>query len=660
MSIPFPVKLLGGLYSDNTTANVLRFRRYDVSNPFYGAHPDATAAANTSSIQQAINDAYDNGGGTVYLPFVGNGIYKTQTSTDSTTLKYLSAGPVLSSAPASALVSLLLKSNVRLELDDGVVIESQDVNRVVVGMVGMTGGGIEGGWIKSIWDPLNPVSGNSHGIFMYCLTNPNDDPNYDLVFDRLRISNVSSYGIGAQFGFFKNNQYGRLHIHDTGADAIDHKARPKTDGTIPWGNKFHNILTERHGRRVGFTSTCGIDARGPVIVDGFTALEVNFGTSGNVGVRGSAGLYETLAGVDESRVSSYEAIFNNIQVDGGDPNITGGSGIYLLDSGAIVSNAFVRNMDTGVTVSGSGTGWGTNNGSELVNVHVEAAKNIAFYVNSDRVSLMGCEAKGQTEAFESAHGNLAASQTVFVSPRAFNTSNVQVFKNGVQLTVVADYTVTNSTTITLVSGVSGSDYLEIVDPGAVGFDITGSHNKLIGNDSWRMTAARATHGSAGTTLRETGNAWQDEAFVAQYGSGTGTAIVEARTSASGVSVVELELRSLGNSGVVMRANGNRSVRAINPSSAVNWVQVSGSTTGNPVDIAGTGSDTNVGVGFTPKGSGAVTSNAPFQIKSYTVATVPSAAAYPRALIYVSDGTGNKRQAVSDGTNWRWPDGAIVS
>jgi hypothetical protein len=47
------------------------------------------------------------------------------------------------------------------------------------------------------------------------------------------------------------------------------------------------------------------------------------------------------------------------------------------------------------------------------------------------------------------------------------------------------------------------------------------------------------------------------------------------------------------------------------------------------------------------------------LRSYTVATLPSAATAAR-LIYVSDGTSNKRLAVSDGTNWRWPDGAIVS
>jgi hypothetical protein len=48
-----------------------------------------------------------------------------------------------------------------------------------------------------------------------------------------------------------------------------------------------------------------------------------------------------------------------------------------------------------------------------------------------------------------------------------------------------------------------------------------------------------------------------------------------------------------------------------------------------------------------------------QIRSYTVATLPSAASAAQ-LIYVSDGASNKRLAVSDGTNWRFPDGNIVS
>jgi hypothetical protein len=51
---------------------------------------------------------------------------------------------------------------------------------------------------------------------------------------------------------------------------------------------------------------------------------------------------------------------------------------------------------------------------------------------------------------------------------------------------------------------------------------------------------------------------------------------------------------------------------------------------------------------------------PVKLPSYTVATVPTAGLWPGCLIYVSDGTSNKRLAVSDGTNWRFPDGNVIS
>lgn len=48
------------------------------------------------------------------------------------------------------------------------------------------------------------------------------------------------------------------------------------------------------------------------------------------------------------------------------------------------------------------------------------------------------------------------------------------------------------------------------------------------------------------------------------------------------------------------------------------------------------------------------------LPTYTVATLPDAAIYQACLIFVADGTSNKRLAVSDGAAWRFPDGAIVS
>ncbi len=58
--------------------------------------------------------------------------------------------------------------------------------------------------------------------------------------------------------------------------------------------------------------------------------------------------------------------------------------------------------------------------------------------------------------------------------------------------------------------------------------------------------------------------------------------------------------------------------------------------------------------------GTEAATAPVLLKSYTVSTVPTASSYTGGIIYVSDGTSNKRLAVSDGTNWRWPDGNVVS
>lgn len=49
------------------------------------------------------------------------------------------------------------------------------------------------------------------------------------------------------------------------------------------------------------------------------------------------------------------------------------------------------------------------------------------------------------------------------------------------------------------------------------------------------------------------------------------------------------------------------------------------------------------------------------LRSYTVGTLPAAGGTnTRSLIYVSDGASSKRMAVSDGTNWRFPDGNVVS
>jgi len=47
------------------------------------------------------------------------------------------------------------------------------------------------------------------------------------------------------------------------------------------------------------------------------------------------------------------------------------------------------------------------------------------------------------------------------------------------------------------------------------------------------------------------------------------------------------------------------------------------------------------------------------LRAYTVATLPAASPAGQ-LIYVSNGSSNRRLAVSDGSAWRFPDGNVVS
>lgn len=55
----------------------------------------------------------------------------------------------------------------------------------------------------------------------------------------------------------------------------------------------------------------------------------------------------------------------------------------------------------------------------------------------------------------------------------------------------------------------------------------------------------------------------------------------------------------------------------------------------------------------------IDSNRIFRLRTYAVSTLPTPGTAGR-LVYVSDAVSFKRLAVDDGTNWRFPDGAIVS
>ncbi|MBM3592666.1 MAG: hypothetical protein FJX32_08370 [Alphaproteobacteria bacterium] len=110
----------------------------------------------------------------------------------------------------------------------------------------------------------------------------------------------------------------------------------------------------------------------------------------------------------------------------------------------------------------------------------------------------------------------------------------------------------------------------------------------------------------------------------------------------------------------LNSRGNIALEVNAVATPVNFVRINGAGGTAPPQVTAQGAGTNVALLLLGKGTGAVQAGSPLQLPAYTVATLPAAATYPRCVIYVSDGATNKRLAMSDGTSWRWPDGAVVA
>lgn len=122
----------------------------------------------------------------------------------------------------------------------------------------------------------------------------------------------------------------------------------------------------------------------------------------------------------------------------------------------------------------------------------------------------------------------------------------------------------------------------------------------------------------------------------------------------------LNLSARGGTGAVqLRANGKNILRAddLNGNGDGNLLVRAGA---GVVNLAAEGPPANVNLVLAAKGAGFVAAAMPVQLPTFTVAALPAAASYPRCILYVADGAGARRVAVSDGASWRWPDGGLVS
>ncbi|WP_198373258.1 glycosyl hydrolase family 28-related protein [Roseomonas rosulenta] len=164
--------------------------------------------------------------------------------------------------------------------------------------------------------------------------------------------------------------------------------------------------------------------------------------------------------------------------------------------------------------------------------------------------------------------------------------------------------------------------------------VNGAHGFGISTPASSVNRVLATSAASGGTPSLAIQGSDANAGIALAAKGTGTVRLQTRGATA------LEVNATGTPG--------------------NFVRVNATAAGGTPQLLAQGTDTNVALQLSAKGAAAVSATNPLQLAGYTVATLPAAASYARSLIFVSDGTANKRLAISDGTNWRWPDGAVVS
>lgn len=156
----------------------------------------------------------------------------------------------------------------------------------------------------------------------------------------------------------------------------------------------------------------------------------------------------------------------------------------------------------------------------------------------------------------------------------------------------------------------------------------------------------------------------------QFGAGA-TGVGAYMVAKSGTDINVGATYATSGTGIHVFKTGGLSGRAVlelaDTPSSVNWLQITPSTTSNPVTISASGSDTNIGVSVSVKGTGAFSVNTVIKLKGYTVAnlnsTHPCNAGAEGSMAYVTDadaptyntavagGGAIKVPVFCDGANW---------
>ncbi|MBX9750917.1 MAG: hypothetical protein K5Q68_15115 [Roseococcus sp.] len=241
------------------------------------------AAADMRGLQRAIDDVWNSGGGTVFVP---PGVYRVgNNNPDLAGLALYDGNRNVGSAITPVDFSLVLRPRVSL-IGAG--------PSTVIKMVSTGGGGI---YVPS---PNGQQIGNLkieglgaslvrtiHGIFLCALSSaPEDQIARKLDLFNLWITDVSAYGIGLeacdQYGITGSN----ILIERTGADGIDHKIRGPN--LVCQGVKLSGITVRSHGQRldgVVADDQAGVNVRGPVQLSDISVYDVGVAGKTRTGIR---------------------------------------------------------------------------------------------------------------------------------------------------------------------------------------------------------------------------------------------------------------------------------------------------------------------------------------------------------------------------------------
>lgn len=320
-----------------------------------------------------------------------------------------------------------------------------------------------------------------------------------------------------------------------------------------------------------------------------------------------------------------------------------------------ISLAYVtKSLVAGNVVTGNGA-WGINTGTN--ESHNIVGPNVVESNTTGQVNTM--------DSTTSVYGNYDGTNKIISGSGAMVLATSPTLVTPVLTTPdINGGTADDLTSLSILSTGTGTKRVGITSDGVM----TGAHNLNIDlNDSGRtlslggnITIANSliTTGSGGTMQLNTAAGCN----VTIPASGTLATVDGALGNATATTINKVTITQPASGSTLAIANGKTLTSSISVTftgsdgCTVNFPNTSATIarTSGPNTFSGTQTFADIISGSTT----VITSAGHLGLRSYTVATLPSATA--QQLIYVSDGTSNKRLAVSDGTNWRWPDGAIVS